>query len=231
MGMGENVLILRFCFPVIVSALSCTKGSDDESDDPWGSDTSVADTDVDADADTDADADADIDVDSDVDVDVDDTGGPVDCFSLDPVVEIGTGETEYEPLSEESSVVMVHGPQGGWHMLGSVRVHNMDPIIEVHFTVHDEESGTVVSDNLYRVAVVQDGECTGYYPGMYGYIDVTLMATETATRPPELLSYKPVIMTMEVKDFAGREKTTTLRVMAEPDPMDIEGFGGDTGAR
>jgi hypothetical protein len=43
-------------------------------------------------------------------------------------------------------------------------------------------------------------------------------------------------MTMEVSDFAGREKTTTLRVMTELDPMDVEPSDGvvapdgDTGA-
>ena len=174
-------------------------------------------------------SDADADADADVDVDTDDTGESSDCLDLEPRVEIGGGETVFESVAENDGVMMVHGPQGGWHMLGSVRVHNMEPIIEVHFTIHDEETGVVVSDNLYRVAVVQDGDCTGYYPGMYGYMDVGDLATETATRPPEILSYKPVVMTMEVNDFDGRHKTTTLRVIAEPDPVDID--EGDTGSR
>ena len=119
-------------------------------------------------------------------------------------------------------------------MLGSVRVHSMDPIIEVHFTVEDEESGVIVSDNRYRVAIVEDGECTGYYPGMYGYLDVSGM--EGGGRPPEALGYHSVIMTMEVIDLSERTVTQTLRVTAQPDPVDIEdgvddsaGDGGDTG--
>ena len=118
-------------------------------------------------------------------------------------------------------------------MLGSVRVHSMDPIIEVHFTVHDEESGVFVSDNRYRVAIVEDGECTGYYPGMYGYLDVSGLATETATRPPEVLGYNSVIMTMTVTDLSERTVTQTLRVVAQPDPVDVDDGvdnGGDTGA-
>lgn len=173
--------------------------------------------------------DADADVDVDVDVDTDDTGVTVTCEDLPPRVEIGTGETDFQTLAPLEPVVMVHGPQGGWHMLGSVRVHSMDPIIEVHFTVHDEESGTEVSDNTYRVAVVMDGECSGFYPGMYGYIDVSDMATETATRPPEVLGYRTVILTMEVTDYSGRSVTEQLRVTAQPDPIDLESSDVDSG--
>jgi len=224
----------RWCWMFVLAMGSCTTSDDDAPQKPSSTD---ADADADSDSDSDVDADVDADVDTDTDADTDDTGGPVDCTSLEPRVEIGSGETTFESLGENDSVMMVHGPQGGWHMLGSVRVHNMDPIIEVHFTIHDEASGAIFSDNLYRVAVVQDGECTGYYPGMYGYLDVTDMATETADRPPEVLGVSPVVMTMEISDFAGREKTTTLRVMTELDPADVEtsddtgGSGAEPGSR
>ena len=207
-------------------AFGCIHGGgtlrDSASVDSEDTHSSEVDADVDADSDVDADADADADTDADADADTDDTGDPPPCLEREPRVEIGGGEMVFESVAEGDGVMMVHGPQGGWHMLGSVRVHNMEPIIEVHFTIHDEETGTVVSDNLYRVAVVQDGDCTGYYPGMYGYMDVSGLATETATRPPEILSHKPVVMTMEVNDFDGRHKTETLRVIAEPDPVDVD---------
>ena len=131
---------------------------------------------------------------------------------------------------EAEPVVMVHGPQGGWHMLGSVRTHNMHNIIEVHFTVTDVESGVRVSDNNYRVAVVEDAECTGYYPGMYGYLDVAELATDVASRPPEVLGYKLVDIEMSVTDYEGREMTETLRVTAQPDPVDLPGTDGAPGS-
>jgi hypothetical protein len=169
---------------------------------------------------------SDADADADADVDVDDTG-EADCFGRTPSVEIGTGETTFEALEEGASVVMVHGPQGGWHMLGSVRTHNMEPIIDVHYTITDEDSGVRISDNTYRVAVVNDGDCTGYYPGMYGYLEVSDLHTPEATRPPELLGYKTVVMTMEVTDYGDRTASTSLRVTAEPDPIDLESDEGD----
>ena len=165
------------------------------------------------------------------DVDADDTGntGP-SCSDDPPRVEIGTGDSEFESLMEAEPVVMVHGPQGGWHMLGSVRTHNMHNIIEVHFTVTDVESGVRVSDNNYRVAVVEDAECTGYYPGMYGYLDVAELATDVASRPPEVLGYKLVDIEMSVTDYEGREMTETLRVTAQPDPVDLPGTDGAPGS-
>ena len=161
----------------------------------------------------------------------DDTGGsgPIACEDRAPSVEIGTGDVIFESLEAGEPVVMVHGPQGGWHMLGSVRTHSMHNVIEVHFTVKDLESGVVVSDNLYRVAVVVDGECTGYYPGMYGYLNVTELATEHADRPPEVLGYKTVEMKMEVTDYEGRQVETSLLVTAQPDPIDVESPDVDTG--
>ena len=159
----------------------------------------------------------------------DDTGngGPVSCEEQPPSLEIGTGDGEFIELAENEPVVMVHGPQGGWHMLGSVRTHNMHNVIEVHFTVTDVESGVVVADNRYRVAVVEDGDCTGYYPGMYGYLNVADLVTDEANRPPEVLGYNAVQMRMDVTDYEGREATQVLTVTAQPDPVDLESSDGD----
>ena len=200
---------MKYIFTVIyaVLAVGCTSSTDAE-DKPGGGDDSGV-----------------------VDVDADDTGnGPMSCTDQPPRVEIGTGDSTFESLMEAEPVVMVHGPQGGWHMLGSVRTHSMHNIIEVHYTVTDVESGVRVSDNNYRVAVVEDGECTGYYPGMYGYLDVADLATDVANRPPEVLGYKLVDIEMTVTDYEGREVTEVLRVTAQPDPVDLPGADGDTGS-
>jgi hypothetical protein len=163
----------------------------------------------------------------------DDTGppsddtGPHSCFD-DPVqIDIGTGETTFEPLTVAEAVTMVHGPQGGWHILGSVRAHNTDPVITVHFTVTHAPTGATVADNTYRVAIVTDGDCSGYFPGMYGYLDVSDIVSGELDTPPELMAHDTLTMTMEVTDYSGRTATQTLQVTAAPDPADVE----DTGER
>lgn len=42
--------------------------------------------------------------------------------------EVGTGLVAYETLPDEDATLeLVHGPQGGWHVHLSLRVHDFDP--------------------------------------------------------------------------------------------------------
>jgi hypothetical protein len=144
-----------------------------------------------------------------------------------PVVVIGSSDHEFVPLDEGDPVVMVHGPQGGWHMLGSIQVFNSTQVVKVHFTITDLDSGVVVVDNSYQVALVLEGECSGYFPGMYGYLNIDELKDGDANTPPELLSYHTMRMYMEIVDRDEREGSAKLDVTAVPDPADIQ---EDTGS-
>lgn len=150
------------------------------------------------------------------------------CFANPPEIEIGSGESEWSALSDGDAVTMVHGPQGGWHMLGSVWATNVDQIVEIDFTITVEETGALVSDNSYRVALVPEDDCAGYFPGMYGYLAVSGLAEGTLDTPPELLSYQNVVMAMTVTDADGRTASASRTVLAEPDPVDV--MSSDSGA-
>lgn len=39
-----------------------------------------------------------------------------------PIIEMGTGEWDWEPMEEGQEIDVIQGPQGGFHLLGSVRV-------------------------------------------------------------------------------------------------------------
>jgi len=45
----------------------------------------------------------------------------------DPLIELGTGEWEWESLEGVVEVPLIQGPQGGFHFLGSVRVSGIEP--------------------------------------------------------------------------------------------------------
>jgi len=151
------------------------------------------------------------------------TGGEEGCFATDPIIEIGTGDREFETLADGDDVMMVHGPQGGWHMLGSVRITHMSEIVSVHFLITHKDSGVVVADNTYRVATIYDADsCEGYYPGMYGYLYVEELAEGEVDTPPELLSYDTVTFCMEVTDQEERVASDCLDIVATPDPADVE---------
>ena len=162
-----------------------------------------------------------------------DTAAELPCWLQKPQVSIGTGEYVWEAIDELDPVVMVHGPQGGWHMLGSVQVINTQPIIEVDFTITEESTGMVVSSNHYRVAMIMEEECSGYYPGMYGYLNVIDLEVGDLDTPPELLADKIVTFEMSINDCTQtqdeqgecnrdqRWSQAQIRVSTELDEIDI----------
>ena len=50
-----------------------------------------------------------------------------DTDSGPPIATLGTGDTAFEPLSDGDTIFVIQGPQGGFHVLGSVRVSGIDP--------------------------------------------------------------------------------------------------------
>lgn len=150
-------------------------------------------------------------------------GTDLGCFADPASVEVGTGDSDFEVIESGAAITMVHGPQGGWHMLGSVRTHNMSEIVRVHFTVTHDESGVVVADNTYNVATIYDeAACVGVYPGMYGYLDVRELATGERDSPAELMAYDTVSFCMTVTDEDARVAEACLDVTATPDPSDLD---------
>jgi hypothetical protein len=156
----------------------------------------------------------------------DDTAVDEGCFSDQGAVEVGGGSLTYEPVADGTDLTMVHGPQGGWHVLASARFTDVSPIVEIHYTIEarsPEGDVALVSDNAYRVQMVQDVECGGFYPGMYGYLNVTALIDEEDEErdtPPELIAGHELVLTMAVIDQEGRTATDTLTGTAALDPMD-----------
>lgn len=157
-----------------------------------------------------------------------DTADSGDCFDGEPVVAIGGTETHedgsqtWTEMDDGIEVTMVHGPQGGWHVLASARVWNSDPIVTILYTITVEESGAEVSHNNYRVQLVEDDACSGYYPGMYGYLDVTALAEGEADTPPELLADAALLLHMEITDESGHAASDDVHALAALDPADQE---------
>lgn len=141
----------------------------------------------------------------------------------EPTVEIGDGNDPFVAIAAESSHVMTHGPQGGWHMLASVRTTNTDDIVSIHYTIEVLPEMTLVSDNKYRVQLKDVGNCQGTYWNMYGYLDATPLASGDLDTPPELLCGKTLRLTMEVYDSEERGGATSVDVEATNDPVDTCG--------
>jgi hypothetical protein len=144
----------------------------------------------------------------------------VDCEAADPTAVIGTGEYAWEPLEPGDEITMVHGPQGGWHILGSVRIDAMYQNVEIHYTITDVASGHVVSDNDYFVQQVPVAGCEGEVIGRYGYLDDYAVLGEADT-PWELLACHEVTLAMSITDRMWKKTVdASIHVIAVPDPAD-----------
>lgn len=142
------------------------------------------------------------------------------CEAAEPSVLVGGGAEVYEPLNDGDPATIVHGPQGGWHMLASARVSNTLDIVTITYTTHLLPEETSLSWNQYRVQLQLFEECTGDYPGMYGYLDVSALAEGEADTPPELLEGRELRLSLQVTDTDGHEVEASVVVVGELDPVD-----------
>ncbi len=53
--------------------------------------------------------------------------GPVVIPDLDPALSLGTGVDAFEEVADGDDIVIVYGPQGGYHLDGSLRVQGINP--------------------------------------------------------------------------------------------------------
>lgn len=147
---------------------------------------------------------------------------PPDADSgLEGTVTIGTGVDEWEPVEEGDSLIMEHGPQGGWHITGAVRAEGLDPLVKIAFVITDLDTGVEVTDYRYNVLLLQHTEGWYYYPGMIGFLNVDDLEEGDLDTPPELLDGHVLEMAMTLTDAEGRMGADTLTIIAERDPVDI----------
>lgn len=142
-------------------------------------------------------------------------------------LELGQGESTFEPFLDPPTVMLVHGPQGGWHVLASVRAQPVGAIADIVYTITDLDSGVEVSSNRYGVAMVPDGECGGSFPGMYGFLDVSDLEQGELDTPPELLVDHQLQLHVQLIDDQDRSAEASIEVLAVPDPIDLPSDGED----
>lgn len=160
--------------------------------------------------------------------------GAPGCFDREPSVTVGGSGVDAEgrpiwvEMPEGSEQTMVHGPQGGWHLLASADVRSMEEIVSLEYTVEWPARGDVeISHGMFRVMLVANAEhCGGVYAGMFGVLDVSGLAVEEADTPPELLGGEELRIRMEATDGSGRSASDSRTVRAALDPVDQ----ADTGA-
>ena len=136
----------------------------------------------------------------DTSVPVDTSPPPHPCEDKTPRIEIGTGELDFEVLEDGAALEIIHGPQGGWHLVGSVQALYLTSPVHIHYEIFNAE-GVRVSDSTFYVGLVFPDQCMTYYPGMYGILDISGMDLPSSTTPPDVLAGTSVRLRMEVTDY------------------------------
>lgn len=152
--------------------------------------------------------------------------------STGPRITLGQGETEWIDLPDGEPVMMVHGPQGGWHILGSVRTYELGDVATIDFWIVDDASGIEVTRVEHKVLMTTGDDCADclQHIGMYGFLEVDELAGtqtcdwcgESDCVPPELLSGNPMTLCMSVEDQDEVSASACVGVVGDPDPEDLE---------
>lgn len=99
------------------------------------------------------------------------------CDDPEPQIAAGTGEQAFVPVSNGEEIEIIRGPQGGWHIVGSVRVANLSEFVTIDFTLTDVETGTEVSVQRSQTSLFAPyGDCIGEKLGLLGVFDPALIA-------------------------------------------------------
>ncbi len=120
------------------------------------------------------------------------------------MVEVGTGESAFQPLEPGASVNIVAGPQGGFHIWMAVRTR--PPVkpegVELVYRVVDPDSRREISLNGMRARLEENGEWLEL-AGLLGLVP-----------RPEDVSGRDVLLRMELRDADGRSAADERRVRA-----------------
>ncbi len=124
-------------------------------------------------------------------------GGDLEA-SLDggaPALALGTGEAAFEPVAEGGELELVHGPQGGWHVVGAVRMGGFAPDGTVlTYTVRDGATPLVEVPIALRTSrLVRDGA---------GYLKLGDLLIFPITGPADVVGHAVTIEARVTRDGA-----------------------------
>jgi len=156
-----------------------------------------------------------------------DDSTPVDCTDLPSAVELGTGESAHVPASEGDEVVMVHGPQGGWHVWLSFGLVNLGPDVVLDVTLEDLTRGEVMAELSYSLHVGEPTACRVELSGLFGFLPYDDPNTPESESPPDWRVCDRARICASVSDAEGeppRRAEGCVEVVLIPDPADDPDF-------
>jgi len=150
------------------------------------------------------------------------TGCLADGIAVDP----GTGSDSYVGIQDGDDIVMVHGPQGGWHIDVGGRVNHTEELVSIEATFTNLADGTLIAGDQVesRVALVNwdDTGCSGDFYGQRIFVDdinSNVGQDDICALDGAELEMTLTVTAIEADPPAVAE--TTLKVFAALDPADV----------
>lgn len=75
---------------------------------------------------------------------------------VDPSLELGTGQSFWEPLPDGAAMELIHGPQGGYHLFARIREQSLGGDVNVTFRVTPVEGGEALNDPSDRIRLIEN---------------------------------------------------------------------------
>jgi hypothetical protein len=147
-------------------------------------------------------------------------GEDATCTETPPAVELGNGETAHVALTGGEQVVMVHGPQGGWHVWLSLALTNLGPDVDVRITLVDLTRDEAMTELRYTLWIPAEEGCVAELAGLAGFLPYDDLDTPADETPPEWRACDTFRMCVDVVDADGRSAEDCAEVVAIPDPAD-----------
>jgi len=150
---------------------------------------------------------------------------PACVADTEPAVELGTGEIEFLPLEDGETLEIIQGPQGGFHLLGSIRTKGIEggdrsnlespdnPTIR--FDVHHEEASLIMIGPITQGldgAPIRELPFTHQMTGRFAILDIG---------SDDVLDGETVDFSVSVLDTHGVEVTDSVTLDLVPHPNNL----------
>lgn len=142
---------------------------------------------------------------------------------VDPAIELGTGDIDFEPLADGGDIYVIHGPQGGYHLLASLRVVGIetgnpdDPADAINptmtFSVEHGGADITLTGQYHQgldPIVPEGGAWSHQTVGRLCILDIA---------DDDVLDGEPIHFAVEIADTEGRVLTDARDLVAVPHPL------------
>jgi hypothetical protein len=155
-----------------------------------------------------------------------DAGPGADAGPVEATAELGTGDTEFEPLSDGDDLAYILGPQGGYHFLASVRVRGVEP---GNPSMRTDPTNPQTEFRAFRGDQRIDARASSYIqgldpvPGEDGVHQMVGRLLILNIDSCDALTGETIRVEVTVTDVNGVTATDTRTVTAVPDPLTCGG--------